>query len=113
MPLFHDIRSQPKHVRHIMFILSVMTAVSLVGVIWYGSFEHDLYVLLNSEKEYQEKFLAVKEQVQEPTLMAYIGESFQALQAGIYGLLNLQSDTPDAKNKGESKVHLLPLSGER
>ncbi len=113
MSFLHDIRSQSFRTRFVMFALSVTTTVSLVGVLWFDSLEHDMYVLLNSEEEYQTKFLAAKQQVEQPTLLAYVGSGFENLQAAIYGLLNIEGDAEGAGEKDGGKVYLLPLSGER
>ena len=53
MSFFHEIKKQSLVVRQIMFGLCAITTISLVGMIWYRSFETKLYVLMDHQMKSQ------------------------------------------------------------
>ena len=112
--MLKDIQNQPQHIREIMFGLSVVTTVSLVGMIWFSSFQNDMYALLNPEEANTEKFLAQENQ---KSLFGNLAGTFSDLGAALSGILG--SDEPPAqKDSGvekasADKVYLLPLSEEK
>ncbi len=112
--MLKDIQNQPQHVREIMFGLSVVTTVSLVGMIWFHSFQNDMYVLLNPEEANTEKFLAQENQ---KSLFGNLAGTFSDLGAALSGILG--SDEPDPQKElrvektSADKVYLLPLSEEK
>lgn len=97
-----------------MFGLSVFITVLLVGLVWFHSFQRNLYVLLNPE-DGLEKALAV-ESAPVPSLFSYIGQSMGEIKGLVFSLLDQEESTID--NRGElermrtksDKVHTLPLS---
>ena len=58
MSFLQEIRKQPQYAREVMFGLCVIITISLVGLVWFRSFEEDLFVMLNSDQERQDKFYA-------------------------------------------------------
>ena len=106
-----SIHAQPQNVREIMFGLSVVIAVSLVGTIWFKDFKKDMYTLLNPEDVQQERFLA---QGGGESLFGTLGQTL----GDISSIFTNFWDSDDAnKNTGTivdkqtaDKVYLLPLS---
>lgn len=109
--MLKDIQSQPQYVREIMFGLSVITTVSLVGMIWFHSFQKDMYALLNPEEMNTQKFIAQENQ---KSLFGNLSGTFSDLGAALSGILG--SDKPAAQKQigvekaSTDKVYLLPLS---
>ena len=95
-----------------MFGLSVFITVLLIGMIWFRSFQKNLYVLMNPKDDF-EKALAV-ENVPMPSLFGYVGKSL----AGIKGLISelfggQQPENQETRlpgNQEAKKVYILPLS---
>ena len=57
--LFKEIKQQPEHIREIFMWLSVFIIFSLIGFVWFKSFQEKMIVLLNPElmpEEEQEPF---------------------------------------------------------
>jgi len=117
MSFLDDIRKQPQHHREIMFGLCVITAVSLVGMIWYNSFQTNLYVLLNPEQTTDQRNLA--ENKTAPSLFGDIGKTGQDLKAAFYSIFNLNSNdkkdnvTGNTQTNDSGRVYTLPLSGKK
>ncbi len=114
MSFLDEIRKQPKHHREIMFGLCVVTTISLVGMVWYNSFEKNLYVLLNPGDTAGQRYLAENKNV--PSLLGDIGKTAQDLKAAFYNIFNLTGNDKKDNNIGNTKpadsgrVYLLPLS---
>ncbi|HYU64676.1 MAG TPA: hypothetical protein VEK36_00195 [Candidatus Paceibacterota bacterium] len=109
--LLEEIRKQPKIVREIMFGLSVVTAVAIVGAVWFRSFEHNLYALMNPDQQTEEKYVAQQEELKTP--LAFLGKAVESLRAMIANFFNA-TDVAKPENKilnnntGEPRP--LPLS---
>lgn len=114
MALLDDIRQQPRHIREIMFAFCVVITVSLAGLVWFRSFEEDLFVLLNTDPEKQKQFF-VERAKNTPTLVASAKTSYATLRATISTLLLLENDQEIKNNKTQStdKPYLLPLPGKK
>lgn len=115
MSILEEIRKQPQHIRETMFALSVITTLSLVGVVWYNSFQKDFYALLNPEEVLEEKNLAEKDP---ESLFSDIGKSFTDVKAMFSGMLNggnedIKPAESGNRQKDNDRVYLLPLSGGR
>jgi|SRR3989344_2363245 len=114
MSFLDEIRKQPQHHREIMFALCVVTAISLVGMVWYNSFEKNLYVLLNPEETADQRNLA--ENKNAPSLLGDIGQTAQDLKASFLNIFNLTGDGEkdiiinNAKANDSGRVYTLPLS---
>lgn len=107
-----------------MFGLSVVTTISLVGMVWYNSFEKNLYVLLNPGENADQRFLAENETV--PSLFGSMGQIGKDLKATFYNIFNLTGDdkkdlpagqagsvVESMKSNDSGKVYALPISEER
>jgi len=111
-----DIRKQPQHVREIMFALCVVITISLVGLVWFRSFEEDIFVMLNPEPEKQEKFYAEREQ-RTPLIYANITRGLGSMRATLYDAFGFLEDYNSKKVEVEEEytgeAHKLPLSGNK
>lgn len=115
MSLLDDIRSQPKHIREMMFAFCVIITVSLVGLIWFRSFEEDLFVLINPDPEKQAQFFADRDK-NTPTLIASVNNTLAVLRGTISEIFLLGSDNADNEDsisKSDQKTYLLPLPGNK
>ena len=113
MSLLQDIRNQPRHIREVMFAFCVVITVSLVGLIWFRSFEETIFVMMNPDPAKQDKFFALRQE-NTPTLFAGISNSYQGLRAAISGFLVFGDDLEESEDiKSDEKVHLLPLPDRR
>lgn len=117
MSFLEDIQKQPRHVREIMFVLCVVITISLVGLVWFRSFEEDLFVMLNPSQEEQERFYADR-QDRTPVIYANVTKALTNLQATLYDALGFLDDYPSKeKNQPEEEyqgeVNKLPLSGDK
>ena len=113
MSFLDEIRKQPQHHREIMFGLCVVTTISLVGMVWYNSFEKNLYVLLNSGENTDQRYLAENKAI--PSLLGDIGKTAQDLKASFYSILNLTGNDKndiiiENINNDSGRVYTLPLS---
>lgn len=110
MKFVDDIKKQPQHIREIMFGLSVFITVLLVGLVWFRSFQRNIYVLLNPE-DGLEKALAI-ENVPVPSLFGFIWQTAGEVKGLVSELLGDEDAATDTgKIKVESgKVYTLPLS---
>lgn len=114
MSFLDEIRKQPQHHREIMFGLCVVTTISLVGMVWYNSFEKNLYVLLNPGENTDPKYLADNKTV--PSLLGDIGKTGQDLKAAFLDIFNLTSNDKkdiiieNTKANNSERVYMLPLS---
>lgn len=117
MSFLSEIRKQPQHHREIMFGLCVVTTISLVGMVWYNSFQKNLYVLLNPGENADQRYLAKNKNV--PSLLGDIGQTGQDLKAAFYSIFNLtsndQKDTiiESTKVNDSGRVYTLPISEKR
>lgn len=89
MALIHDIRKQPIHIRKVMFGLSVITAISFVGVLWFNSFQHNMYALLNpAPTDSDAPQYAQKDQTRSPFAVIY--DSVKDTAANIFGFFQTE-----------------------
>lgn len=115
-----------------MFALSVVIVVSLVGVVWFNSFQKNIYVMLNPDKETEQKFFAggnpkfanlydKKTTTDIPSLFSNIGQAGKDLKAAVLNILNVKNNSvevaPQAgaemKETKNAKAYLLPLAGDK
>ncbi len=113
MSFLDEIRKQPQHHREIMFGLCVVTTISLVGMVWYNSFQKNLYVLLNPEESTNQRNLAENKNV--PSLLGDIGKTGQDLKAAFFNIFNLTGNEKkdiiiENTNNNSERVYTLPLS---
>lgn len=117
MSFLDDIRKQPRHIREIMFAFCVIITVSLVGMVWFRSFEEDLFVMLNPEPEKQERFYASREQ-RTPLVYASVTKALGNMRATIYNAFGFFDDyvsekVVEVEEEFKGEVNLLPLSGDK
>jgi hypothetical protein len=116
MSLLKEIKSQPHATRQLMFVLSVITTISIIGAVWFNSFQRDVFALLNPDEEFEEHFYV--EENGDITPLGIAGKGLGALRAGFYGLLNIDVDSNEENNdrsvdRINERVYLFPLSGNR
>jgi hypothetical protein len=112
MSFLHEIRKQPQHHREIMFGLCVVTTISLVGMVWYNSFQQNLYALLNPGQGVDQTNLA---QQTEPSMFGGVAQVGQDLKAAFLSIFNLTGGSKDinivnTKAEDSGRVYTLPLS---
>ena len=116
MSFLDEIRKQPSHVREIMFWFSVVITVSLVGMVWFRSFEENLFVMMNPEPEKQAKFYADRAG-RTPVVYANVTKALGSLRATLYNSFGFFNDYSSNEVKVDEEytgeVHKLPLSGDR
>jgi len=100
-----------------MFGLCVVTTISLIGLVWFRSFEEDVFVLLNTDPVKQAKFYAERSG-RTPTVYAAATNVLGNLRATMYDALGFFDDynsnvvkVEDEEYKGGAKQ--LPLSGDK
>lgn len=115
MSFLDDIKKQPQGVRETMFVLCVVITISLAGMIWFRSFERNLFTMLNPDQEIQQQYFA---QTGNESLLSNIGKSFNDLKASISNILNIgKNNTIDTTGSGskaeeqQGRVYVFPLSG--
>ena len=133
MSFFKDIKNQSQGAREIMFLLSTIITVSLVGMIWFRSFEKNIYVMLNPDREAEQKFFAGGRQKfgdlyakndsagrNLPSLFSNLSQTGRDLKAAALGLFNfknkiIETPLPAELNQPETpaKAYLLPVAGKK
>jgi hypothetical protein len=119
MSLLREIKNQSEGVRKAMFALSVITLVSLVGTLWFRSFQTNLYALMNKDEAGaagDQRQLAGPDdgsgKVQSP--FAAIGSMFKDLGAQMSGLFNDAGSSPNLPKDDSpirsGKAQSLPIS---
>lgn len=112
MSLLHEIQKQPQAVREFMFFLSVVTTLSVVGLVWFNSFQHDLYVLLNPEPSPSRALAQQTEESQSP--LAIISRAFQSVRDGLGALLGRNPEMNMANPPPQTgPAQVFPLSEPR
>jgi len=115
MSLLNEIHKQPRGTREIMFVLSVIISVSLVGMIWFSSMEKDLYALINPEEVQQDVFFAEDDGAAD-SLFASIGQFGSSMKAAVSQVFSLFSDFDQVNVNTielEGETYPLPLSGDK
>jgi len=114
MSFLNDIKNQPQHTREIMFGLAVFITILLIGMVWFRSFQRNLFVLMNPPEEV-DRMLAV-ENVPVPSLFGFIWQTAGEVKGLVSGLFtnNQRPTTNDQRQEkievGGGKVYTLPLS---
>ncbi len=129
MSFLDDIRKQPQHHRQITFALCFITTVSMVRMVWYNSFQQNLYVLLNPGQTTDQRNFATAnggapskagaQNTDVPSLLGNLGKTGQDLKAAFLNIFNLtgndKKDTiiENTKANDPGRVYTLPLSGKK
>ena len=100
-----------------MFAFCVIITISLVGLVWFRSFEENLFVMLNPEPEKQEKFYAEREE-RTPLVYASLTSALGNMRATIYNAFGFFDDyvsekAVEVEEEYKGEVNLLPLSGDK
>lgn len=117
MSFLHEIRKQSYGVRQAMFALCLVTTLSLVGMVWFRSFQKNLFVLLNPDQESQEQFFAQQGNTDQTSLFGYIGGAIKDATANIFNLIRgkksgnevIIENQPSGQNIPNPPAHSLPL----
>ena len=115
--IIHEIRQQPHHVRELATILCTVVVVAVVVLVWFNSFQRDIYTMLNpgQQSEAQDKLFAQESK-------SLFGSIIQTLSDGKAQISNLfsgksQTDVVNTQDQqtdpGARTVHPLPVSGNR
>jgi hypothetical protein len=113
--IIHEIRQQPQHIRELATALCTIVVVAVVVVVWFHSFQHDVYALLNPSQETQvgqDRLFAQQSQ----SLFGTIGDVFKNSKAQISSFFNGQGTQTNFVNNqtaGDSSAHALPVSGSK
>jgi hypothetical protein len=112
------IKQQPERDREIMFFVSSFITILLVGIIWFNSFQKNLYALLNPEEDFKKSFAAT-ESVQIPSLFGFMAQSFLNIKDSISIFFNNEEENNQniennnganlLKRKDQNQVYVLPL----
>ncbi len=114
--IIHEIRNQPHHVRQLATILCTIAVVAVVVLVWFNSFQHDIYALLNPDQNPQ-----AQDQLFAQQSKSLFGSILQTISDGKAQILNLfsgksQTDVvPPASqtNSPSDAAHPLPVSGSK
>lgn len=115
--IIHKIRSQPHHIRELATIICTVVVVAVVVTIWFNSFRHNIYTLLNPDQQSQ-----TQDQEFAQESKSLFGSILQTLSDGTAQISNLlrgksQTDvvnTPDTSSIPViGEPHPLPVSGNR
>ena len=113
MSLFNEIRRQPLWLRELLFGFSVIITISIVGTMWFHSFERKTFALINPEKRFDDQYFVKARPQSEYAPIALAERGFRGLRASIYGVLNITGGQDASIDKPHNQVYLLPVSGDR
>ena len=116
--IIHEIRQQPHHVRQLATILCTIAVVAVVVTVWFNSFQHDIYAMLNPEPQSQAQDQMFAQQSK--SLFGSMWQVFSDGKAQISSLFSskgTQSDVVNTSatqtNNQNSAPHPLPVSGNK
>lgn len=117
--VIHEIRNQPKHVRELATLLCTIAVVAVVGLVWFRSFQKDMYAMLNPEQAGAEG--GGQDQLFAQQSKSLFGSIFQILSDGktqISSLFNKnQTDVTNGQASGDGSsdkaTHPLPIVKDR
>jgi len=116
--IINEIRNQPQHVRKLATILCTIAVVAVVALIWFQSFQNNIYTLLNPEQqtEAQDKLFAQESK----SLFGSIIQVFSNGKAQISDFFSGQDNQSDILNSQNTQTapknvttHPLPVSGNK
>ena len=97
MSFLDEIKKQPRETREIMFGLSVFITILLVGMVWFRSFQRNLYVLMNPEDGMAKALAAENAPV--PSLFGYIWQTAGEVKGLVSGLFDGQQASKPASQQ--------------
>ena len=96
MSFFHEIKKQSLIVRQVMFGLCVITTVSMVGMVWYHSFENKLFTLMDHQPPSEQSTYLAQNNSSSPTLFASMYQMFGNMKAATAELFKIIRCRPEA-----------------
>lgn len=120
MSILQEIRNQHPIVRQVMYWLSIIGTLGIIGFFWLTSAQRNLFFALNTDQSARDQFVA-EQNAQVPQPLALISKGLGSLTASIGSLLGFDQSkgldktdatghTQDAAQPDSGQVHLLPLS---
>lgn len=100
-----------------MFAFCVVITISLVGIVWFRSFEEDLFVMLNPEQSDLDRFYAEREK-RTPLVYANVTRALGNLRAALYDALGFfeeynSNEAVEVEEEYTGETHEFPLSGDK
>lgn len=110
--LLKEVRSQSHNTRHLMFGLSVVATISIVGLVWFHSFSRSMYALLNPGQAVEQRAYADNSKTE--VRRSFLGRGVDSLRAAVYSVLHLDDGAgKKSVDATASPVYVLPLSPDR
>lgn len=115
--IIHEIRQQPHHVRELATILCTIAVVAVVALVWFHSFQKDIYGLLNpgDQPQAQDQLFAQQSQSMFGSIMNALNEGKAQISAFFSGSAS-QTDVTNTSTSADTSsgvAHPLPVSGNR
>lgn len=113
--IIHEIRRQPDHIKELATLLCTIIVVVIVGFVWFRSFQHNIYALLNpgDVPQAEERVFAQESKSLFSSIAQIVGDSKAQISSffnGSNGELNVINNQTDSNT---DKTHPLPVSGDR
>ena len=115
--IIHEIRQQPHHVRELATILCTIVVVAVVVLVWFNSFQRNIYALLNPEPQSQAQDQEFAQQSK--SLFGSILHTLSDGKAQIFNIFSGNSNqaevvnsVPQTNNSSDAS-HPLPVSGNK
>ena len=114
--IIHEIRNQPHHVRELATVLCTIAVVAVVVLVWFNSFQKNIYALLNPDEQSQTQDQQFAQESK--SLFGSILQVFSDGKAQISNLFSGKSqtdvvNTAPQTNSPDNITHPLPVSGNK
>lgn len=90
--LLEEIRNQPAHIREVFMWLCVIITFSVVSFFWFQSTAKEFVAIVNPQQAEQDRVLAEKNNSEQQSVLATIGQSAGNLKASIAELLGFATE---------------------
>jgi len=116
--LIHHVRSQPHHVRGLVTLGCTVAVVAVIGVVWFNSFQNNMYALLNPEDQVgaRDKLFTQESKSLFASMLQVVSDG-RAQITNIFSSQNNQTDIVNTKSNSSvapsDSIHPLPVSGNR
>lgn len=113
--IIHEIRRQPQHVRELATILCTIAVVAVVGLVWFRSFQKDIYALLNTDEQQdaQDRLFATESKSLFSSMVDSLGSSKAQISELFSGKDSTNVKTSATPTATPQVPHPLPVSGSR
>jgi hypothetical protein len=116
--IIHEIRNQPHHIRELATMLCTIAVVAVVVLVWFRSFQKDIYALLNpsDEPQAQDQFFAQQSQSLFGSILSTLGSGkaqISAFLSGNGGESVIINNNNSVSGDSSTAPHPLPVSGNR